>query len=203
MVLLGCGGHARSVADVALAAGCERLLFVDEQARADETLLGFPVQRFLPPRAEGFVYVPCAGDNRRRLSQIRQLSEASLPMATVISPCATVGRSARVSPGCFVGHHAHIGPLTRLGFGCIVNTAAVVEHDCILEECCHVSIHSSVAGHSKLGDCVFLGAGAVVIHNISVASYAIIGAGGVVVSSIELPGTYVGVPVRRVANHGT
>ena len=198
LVLLGCGGHARSVADVALAAGWGPLWFVDERAREHESSLGFPVQLALPPHTEGLVYIPCAGDNRLRLAQIRQLAEAGLPLATVISPSATIGQGAMVSPGCFVGQHAHIGPLARVGAGCIVNTSAAVEHDCVLGECCHVSVHATVAGRSRLGDCVFLGAGAVAIANVSVAGDVIIGAGGVVVAPIERPGTYVGVPVRRV-----
>jgi UDP-N-acetylbacillosamine N-acetyltransferase len=47
---------------------------------------------------------------------------------------------------------------------------------------------------------VFLGAGAVVIDSISVASNVFIGAGGVVVTAIDSPGVYVGVPVRRIAS---
>lgn len=200
LVLLGCGGHARSVADVALAAGFKALCFVDERARDGESVLTFPVQRNLPPHLDGLVYMPCAGDNRRRLELIRHLKEAGLPIATVISPSATIGPGAVVSAGCFVGHHAHVGPLAQLGAGCIVNTAAVIEHDCELGECCHVSVHSTVAGNSKLGHCVFIGAGAVIIDNISVAGNVIVGAGGVVVAAIERPGTYVGVPVRRVSD---
>ena len=55
-------------------------------------------------------------------------------------------------------------------------------------------------GESRLGKCVLLGAGAVVIDNISVAGQAIVGAGGVVVTDIERPDKYVGVPVRRIAD---
>jgi UDP-N-acetylbacillosamine N-acetyltransferase len=198
LVLLGCGGHARSVADVALAASVDVECFVDEQARDGETCLGRPVQRVMPKHTDGLVYMPCAGDNRRRAAQIRELAEAGLPLATVISPCATIGHGATVSPGCFVGHHAHIGPLGHIGAGCIVNTAAVVEHDCVVGECCHVSIRSSVAGRSRLGVCVFVGAGATVIDNVSVADDVMVGAGSVVVTDIAEPGTYVGVPARRL-----
>ncbi len=198
LVLLGCGGHARSVADVALSAGFDVFCFVDEQAKEGENVLGFPVQRELPPHSTELSYFACAGENRQRFSQIHALRAAGLPLATVIAPTATIGRGAVVSPGCFVGHHAHVGPMARVGVGCIVNTAAVVEHDCVLGECCHVSVNSTVAGSSSLGDCVFLGAGGIVIDKISVASDVTIGAGGVVIGSIELPGIYVGIPVRRV-----
>jgi sugar O-acyltransferase (sialic acid O-acetyltransferase NeuD family) len=197
---MGFGGHARSVADVALAAGFDRLLFVDQNAVEGERFLTFPVQKMLPPPASDWIYMPCAGDNVRRLAQIGELELLRLPLATITSPFATIGRGTVIGPGCFIGHHAHIGPLARLGSGCIVNTGAVVEHDCSIGHGSHVSVRSCVAGYSTVGDRVFLGTGSVVIDRVSLTSDVIIGAGGVVIASIDSPGVYVGVPVRRISD---
>jgi UDP-N-acetylbacillosamine N-acetyltransferase len=199
LVLLGFGGHARSVADVALTAGYGRLWFVDDNAAEGERFLDFPVQRLMPQDAGNWVYMPCAGDNRRREAQIRQLIDANLTVATIISPTATIGHGSSIGPGCFIGHHAHVGPLAKLGAGCIVNTGGIVEHDCIVGDCVHVSVNSILAGKSSLGDRVFLGAGAVVIDGISVGSDVTIGAGAVVAESIQLPGIYAGVPARKIS----
>jgi UDP-N-acetylbacillosamine N-acetyltransferase len=199
LVLLGFGGHSRSVADVALAAGYSRLLFVDENARDGEVFLEFPVQSTMPLRAGDWVYMPCAGNNLRRLVQVRELQAASLPLTSIVSPSATVGRGAVVGPGCFIGHHAHVGPLTRLGAGCIINTGAVVEHDCMIGQGTHVSVHSCIAGYCKVGDRSFLGAGSAVIDKVSITCDVTVGAGGVVVSAIDSPGVYAGVPVRRIS----
>jgi UDP-N-acetylbacillosamine N-acetyltransferase len=199
LALLGFGGHSRSVADVALASGYSRLVFVDVNAADGECFLQFPVQHLMPPESSDWVYMPGAGDNRQRVAQIRDLMAANLKVATILSPLATIGHGATLAPGCFVGHHAHIGPLARLGVGCIVNTAAVVEHDCIVGEGVHVSIGSCVAGYSSLGDRVFLGAGSVVIDKVSLADDVIVGAGGVVVTSIDTAGVYAGVPARRIS----
>lgn len=200
LVLMGFGGHARSVADVAFAAGYHHLLFVDENARDGELFLEFPVQRLMPPPGSEWIYMPCAGDNHRRLAQLRELRAANLPLATVVSPSATIGRGAKIAPGCFIGHHVHVGPLTCLEAACIINTGAVVEHDCIIGQGTHVSVRCCVAGYCNLGDRVFLGAGSTVIDKITMASDVTIGAGGVVVTSLSVPGVYVGVPVRRVAS---
>ena len=200
LVLMGFGGHARSVADVALKAGYLRLVFVEETAADAERFLDFPVQPSMPAPDGEWVYMPCAGNNRRRFEQLRELTAANLAVATIVSPSATIGCGATIAAGCFVGHHAHIGPLARIGAGCIINTAAVVEHDCAVGECAHVSIHSTMAGYSALGDRVFLGAGAVVIDKVSVTSEVIIGAGGVVVKSIDSAGVYAGIPVRRISD---
>ncbi|HEX3879116.1 MAG TPA: NeuD/PglB/VioB family sugar acetyltransferase [Bryobacteraceae bacterium] len=200
LALLGFGGHARSVADVALAAGYERLTFVEETAREGESFLGFPVQREIPFEASKWVYLPCAGDNLRRQAQFHRLMVAALPLATVISSVATIGHGATLGPGCFVGHHAHVGPMASIGAACIINTGAIIEHDCVAGDCCHVSIGARLAGKSRLGNCVFLGAGAVVVDGMQLASNIIIGAGGVVVKSLDVSGVYAGVPVRRIAD---
>jgi UDP-N-acetylbacillosamine N-acetyltransferase len=198
LVLLGCGGHARSIADVALAAGYERLLFVDEGTRPGETILGFPTQQELPQRGEDWDYIPATGDNKRRLEQLHQLEAAGLQAITIISPRATLGFGSMIGPGSFVAHHAHIGPAARIGAGCIVNTSAVVEHDCVVGDCSHVSIRACMGGHSRLGEQVFLCAGAVVIDKITIGSQITIGAGAVVIADIHEQGVYVGVPARRV-----
>lgn len=50
-----------------------------------------------------------------------------------------------------------------------------------------------------LGDNVELGVGAIIIGGIKICSNVIIGAGAVVVRDIEIPGTYVGVPAKRIS----
>ena len=63
--LLGCGGHARSIADVILANDSEaNIIFVDNAARDGEIILGFPVVRDAPTEARAFV--PAIGDNEQR-----------------------------------------------------------------------------------------------------------------------------------------
>lgn len=199
LLILGFGGHARSVADVALSAGFRSLLFVEPNAQEGEHFVGHPVQRELPHRLpEGWSCFPAAGDNHRRQMQVTTIQSAGWPLATVISPSATIGAGAFVSPGTFVGHHAHIGPMARAGLASIVNTGAIIEHECVIGDYVHVSVHATTAGRSRLGDYVFLGAGATVIDGVSIASHVTVGAGGVVIASIDSPGTYVGVPVRRI-----
>jgi UDP-N-acetylbacillosamine N-acetyltransferase len=200
LLILGFGGHARSVADVALAAGHESLLFVDENARDGEHFLRFPVQRAFAGRIpDGWACIPASGDNERRKAQIELADSSGWPLATVVAPSATVGAGATVSRGCFLGHHAHIGPFSFIGTGCIINTGAVVEHECAIGDYTHIAVNATVAGRSKIGAFVFLGAGTTVIDGIAVGDHVTIGAGGVVVVPIEIPGTYVGVPVHRTA----
>lgn len=67
-----------------------------------------------------------------------------------------------------------------LGCGVIVNTSSSIDHDCILGNYVHIAV------------------GAVVSNNINVCSDCMIGAGGVAVNDITEPGTYIGIPVRKL-----
>jgi UDP-N-acetylbacillosamine N-acetyltransferase len=173
------------------------LLFVDENAKDRESFLGFPVVRSMPVDADSWVYMPCSGDNRIRLDQTKALEAANLPIATIVSPTATIGHGSSIAAGCFVGHHAHVGPLTRLGSACIINTGAVVEHDCTVECGTHISVNSCFAGYCHIGDRVYCGIGSSTIDRLSVGNDITLRAGGVLVESVDLPGIYVGVPARR------
>jgi UDP-N-acetylbacillosamine N-acetyltransferase len=199
LVILGFGGHARSVADIALALGIKELLFVDEAARADESLWGFPVRKTFDDKLpDGWQAFAASGNNQIRSDQVASILGRCWPLATLVSPTATIGSEAIISAGCFVGHQAHIGPLSGIGTACIINTHAAVDHECKIGDYTHVSVNSSVAGRCRLGSFVFLGTGAVVIDNVCIADSITVGAGGVVVESLAEPGTYVGAPARPV-----
>lgn len=195
--LLGCGGHARSVADVALSLGIERLEFVDAKARPGETILGHPVlTEAAGALAAGWACFPAAGDNHRRARQVAEIRAAGWPLASVISARATLGAGSRLGPGCFVGHQAHVGPLASIGMGCIVNSAACVDHEGRLGDFVHVAVGAVLAGRVSVGDFAFIGAGATVIDGLSVAAGALVGAGAVVIRDIAAAGTWIGVPAR-------
>ena len=190
LLILGFGGHARSVADVALACGFRELQFVDQNARDGESFLGFPVlkhhEKTLP---DGWSAFPAAGDNGRRSLQYAEMLALGWQVASLIAPSASIGVGSRISAGTFVGHHAHVGPMATVGNGCIINTGAVIEHECVVGDYVHVSVNATLAGRSRLGMLSMLGAGACVIDGIDVADGVIIGAGAIVLRSIRGPGT--------------
>ncbi|WP_370540341.1 NeuD/PglB/VioB family sugar acetyltransferase [Acidovorax sp. ACV01] len=200
LCVLGFGGHARSVMDVAVAVGIQDFLFVDANAAPGETLLGFPTQTIFPETLpSGWTVFPAAGSNARRREQVEWTLRAGWPLATLVSPSASIGVGSSLEPGCFVGHHAHIGPMARVGAGCIVNTGAVVEHEAVVGDFSHVSVKAVIAGRSRIGRLVMVGAGATVLDGLTIVDDVTIGGGGVVHRSIDQTGVYVGVPVRRVS----
>jgi sugar O-acyltransferase (sialic acid O-acetyltransferase NeuD family) len=196
LYVLGFGGHARSVADVAVAAGITRLVFVDENARPGETFADLPAIVALPASPEAaWQLFPASGDNAQREQQV---AGARLPIATLIAPSAYLGLRAEIMPGAFIAHRAHVGPAARVGRGTIVNTGAQVDHESVIGDFSHVSVNATVAGRCRIGAFVMVGAGATVIDRVSVCDHVVIGAGATVVRDITEPGTYVGTPARRL-----
>lgn len=199
LLILGFGGHARVVADIAMSQGIAEFRFVDAAAREGENFLGHPVvteyRQALPPQWQAFA---ASGDAQRRQSQCEDIAAAGWPLATLIAPTATIGAGAQIGPGSLVAQHAHIGPMAQIGAGCIINTGAAVEHESVVGAFSHISVHATVAGRSRIGARVMIGAGATVIDGVSVGDDITVGAGGVVSRSLEEPGVYIGVPVRVV-----
>ncbi|WP_242166929.1 MULTISPECIES: acetyltransferase [unclassified Pseudomonas] len=199
LLILGCGGHARAVADVALALGVKHLCFVDHHARPDETCGAFPVRRSwdedLP---QGWSVMPASGDGARRQAQCDWVDQRGWPLATLVSPTATIGFCSTLGMGTFVGHHAHVGPLASVGMGCVVNTGAIVEHECTIGDFTHISINAAVAGRCHVGQFCFIGAGSTVIDGVKIADGVTLGAGACAHRDLGEPGVYVGVPTRKL-----
>jgi sugar O-acyltransferase (sialic acid O-acetyltransferase NeuD family) len=196
LLIYGCGGHARSVGDVALDLSHSQLIFIDSNAKLDEKVLGFPVYETHPELHEGFYFV-AIGDNHKRAAKINELLPNNPKLVTLSARSAYRGREVAIAQGVFVGHAAHLGPRVQVGLGSIINTRAVVEHDGLIGKHCHISVNATLAGKVKIGDFVMVGAGATIINNITICSDVTIGAGALVVKNITEPGTYMGVPAVK------
>lgn len=203
LLIIGFGGHARSVADVALDLGIAELAFIDAQARPGEQFAGFSARQEMPPELpEGWLAFPAAGDNGARAQQIADLSSRGFPVCTLVSKRAYVGVGAAIGEGAYVAHGAHLGPDARVGRGTIINTGAVVDHESTIGDFTHVSVNTTIAGRCRIGSYVMVGAGATVIDRTSVGDNIVVGAGSTVIRNIAEPGVYVGCPVRRTRPGG-
>lgn len=193
----GCGGHARSTADVALSNGVKQVIFVDLKAKEGERLFNFEVLKEVPASFSGVHFI-AIGDNQKRAAIFQQLSNVPVVLASLVAESAYLGNEHTIGQNVFVGHRAHIGPRTTIGDNTIINTHCIIEHDCRIGKHSHISVNAVIAGSCQVGDYVMVGAGATVIDGINIASNITIGAGAVVVSDITEPGVYIGVPAKKI-----
>lgn len=195
IVLYGCGGHSRSVADIILLNNpSTELLFVDDNARENEKLFGFAVVKHAQSAADNFIIT--IGDNHKRKIKLAELGENNL--VSVVSKYAHLGFKSSVGKGCFIANFCHIGPEAVIGKNTIINNAAIVEHEVVVGCHCHIGPNATISGRCKIGDLVFVGVGATVKDYITICSDVVIGAGATVVKDIVEPGIYVGSPVYKL-----
>ena len=92
--------------------------------------------------------------------------------------------------------NAVINAGATIGKHCIVNTAAVIEHDCILEDFVHISPNTTITGSVTVGEGTHIGAGAIVLPNIKIGNWATVGAAALVLKEVPDFATVVGNPAR-------
>lgn len=103
-----------------------------------------------------------------------------------------IGQGSILFPGCTLTSQIKIGAHVHINIGCSIS------HDVLISDFSTLSPGVRLAGKVHLGERVWLGMGAMVAENIRICNDVIIGAGAVVLSDITDPGTYIGIPARKI-----
>ena len=104
--------------------------------------------------------------------------------------------TATIGTGTVVFAQAAINVDAQIGIGCIINTSASVDHDCILDNFCHISPGAHLAGGTKVGPRSWLGVGSVTKQLVEIGHDCVIGAGAAVVQNVYNETIVMGVPAR-------
>jgi acetyltransferase-like isoleucine patch superfamily enzyme len=94
--------------------------------------------------------------------------------------------------GAIVGSAAHVG------YACLINTGAVLDHESVLEDFASLAPGAVTGGRVRIGTRSAISIGAVLTHGISVGPDTVIGASSLVYR--DIPGNVVayGTPARVV-----
>ena len=197
IILIGGSGHAKVVIDCIRAAGDTPVGILDDGIAPGTKVLNVPVlgatDRWQEFTQHKFIIAIGSNAVRARLAEAMEVRwyTAVHPQA-VVSDYATLGQGTVVMPGAVVNAGATVGG------HCIVNSRAVVEHDCRLDNFVHISPCAALGGTVTVGSGSWIGIGAAVKNNTAVCSGCVIGADAAVVKDITQPGTYAGVPARKI-----
>ena len=195
ILLIGGGGHCRSVIDVLEAGGWRILGVVDRPGCGFSEVLGHPLlgtDEDLPrlvrecPNALLTIGQINSPEPRRWLAQ--RLKELGFTLPAVVSPLARVSPHARIGEGTVVHHFAVVNAGARVGSHCILNTRALIEHDAVVGDFCHVSTGAVLNGGVVVGEGSFIGSGAVCRDNITIGAGCFVGMGERVLAPLS-PGS--------------
>lgn len=175
LLIVGVGGHGRSVAEAALAAGnFDTLGFIDDAAEKVKQVWDYPVWGTTADLARYRAYADAAivalGNNELREKLCEQLQAAGFELATIIHPLAIISPRAMIGTGTAIMAGAIIGTEACVGTGVIINSGAVVDHDARVHDYGHVGVNACMAGGSILGKGAWIHAGSSLGYGVKVGT---------------------------------
>ena len=203
LILVGGGGHCKSVIDVAESAGWTILGILDVRKNVGKKILGYTVVGVdeqiadFVHKAYFLVTVGQIKDAELRIKLHDKILSVDGQLATIIASDAYISKYSEVGRGTVVMHKAIINACAKTGLGCIINTMANIEHGTEIGNYCHISTGAIVNGDCVVGCETFIGSGTVVSNGISIAERCIIAAGTVVRKNIMASGIYAGNPATK------
>lgn len=201
LILIGGGGHCKSVIEVAESAGYEIKGILDMPDEVGkEVLPGHKIigtDDEIPQYVEECDFIITVGFIKNpalRIKLYNKVKAAGGRLATIIASTAHVSKYAELGDGTVIMHYAFVNAGAKIGDNCIINTFVNIEHDAEVGNQCHISTGTMVNGECKIGENCFIGSQSVCANCIEIASDIIVGAGSVVRKSIRVKGIYAGNP---------
>ena len=200
LILVGGGGHCKSVLEAAESAGYSILGVLDMPEEVGKEVLSTRVigtDDDIPvyvDKAEFVITVGFIMNPTIRIKIYNKIKESGGKLASVIASSAYVSKYAEVGEGTVVLHQAFVNAGAKVGKNVILNTATNIEHDAVIGDHCHISTGTMVNGDCKVGERCFVGSQSVLANCISVGDDIIVGAGSFVRKSISEKGIYSGNP---------
>lgn len=181
IVVVGAGGHGKSVADLLLLQKEYELAgFVDDTYPEISDVWGFPVLGRMSADTLSSLHenvgcvVVAIGNNALRESIFKLVDGLGLVMPRIVHPNAFVSPRAILGNGCVVMANAVIGTEARLGDGVIINAGAIVDHHAVVDDFGHLGVNASMAGGAYLGRLAWAQAGVALGYGVSIPEQQIL-----------------------------
>ena len=208
LLILGCGGHGRVIADIVEKNNhYSSIFFLDNKIESsnkfktnfNKNIIGDisidNLRKFSNEFSHAFVGI---GDNKVRIKWLEELQKIGYIIPNIIDPSAQISRYVDLGKGCFINTNVVIQCNTKIDSGCIVNTSSSIDHDTLIKKGAHISPGVNIAGNVKIGENTWIGLGTKIIQNINIGDNVIVGAGSLVLKNIPNNSKAYGVPSKLI-----
>jgi len=210
IVIVGAGGFGREVKMLIdqINAGSKQynlLGFYDDSVQKGRKVFGLEVLGSIEELNQ--VTKPTAisiaiGSPKIKKAIIDKLSNTMLSFPRLIHPSVvlgipseTIGIGAIICAGTIITVNIKIGEFVILNLGCTVG------HDTVIGNFCSFMPQSNIAGEVVLGEAVYGGMGVGIINQVTIGNNVTLGAGSVVVKNISSNCLAVGIPAKVIKEY--
>lgn len=182
LVIVGFGGHAKSMADCIEREGKYKIVgYTDmEDHHSKYKYLGTDNElqsifdSGIRNAAVGIGYMG-QGTIRKKIFDV--LKNIGFYLPVIKDPSSIISDSAIIGEGTFIGKSAIVNAEATIGKMAIINTKTLVEHECKIGDYSHIAVGAILCGQVIVGESALVGANATVIQCRKVESNSIVPAG--------------------------
>lgn len=188
IILVGGGGHCKSVIDVIEQQGQFNITgIIDKPKNLGTSILGYSIignDDDLPKLANKYKYALITlgqiNSASRRAKLFEMAINAGFTLPSIISPNAYVSKHSSIGDGVVIMHNAIVNAKASIGDNCIINTKALIEHDSHICDHCHISTNATINGGVSVGTGSFIGSNVTTAQFSSIPENSFVKAGSIV-----------------------
>jgi sugar O-acyltransferase (sialic acid O-acetyltransferase NeuD family) len=202
VIVVGAGPHGRVAADILRASGTQLIAFVDDRLELHGSIRsGFPVLgdvNLLLRERFGKSSFVAIGNNHVRTAIAARLREVGIDISNAIYPTSVMMHEVQLGSGNMICPGVIVGVNVTIEDDVVLNTAASVDHDCVIKRGAYLAPGVHAAGGVTIGDLAFIGLGALIGPNVAIGEGAVVGAGSLVLENVSPRTLVMGRPAKTI-----
>lgn len=191
IILVGFGGHAKSIIDSMEASDRYEIAgYVDVDNRTNYKGYCFlgkdeDLQKiYLSGINNACISIGYMGGSNLRDRLYHMVKKAGFNLPVITDPSAIISDNVEIGEGTFIGKGCIVNAESRIGKMCIINTGVLIEHGNTIGDFTHIAVKAVLCGGTNIGNHCFIGANSTIIQEVAIGNNTIIGAGSTVLKNV-------------------
>jgi sugar O-acyltransferase (sialic acid O-acetyltransferase NeuD family) len=133
-----------------------------------------------------------------RMKLSRLYEKYGFYFTNLISTGSKISKSANIGNGVVIQNGVNVSAQTEIFDFVKLNTNCNIMHNSIIRKYTTIAPNAVILGNVNIGEACYIGSNSTILPNVRIADNVTIGAGAVVTKDIDTPGTFVGIPAKRI-----
>lgn len=203
IIIIGAGDHAKVLLDILLEQDVTVIGLTDKNISKGNCIYGVSVigddseiLKYETDEIELVNGIGSVGNTLIRQKVFSSLKEKGYGFRSVIHESSIISKRTKLGEGVQLLAGTIVNTEAEIGDNTIINTKTSIDHGCVIGKHCHIAPGCSFSGCVRIGDCTHIGTGTSIIQGINIGKNVLIGAGSVVINDVSDHEKAFGVPAR-------